>query len=499
MKNWFTKKIDEFRLGFQYVLKNYLLEIIVSLLFALSYIITNIFFNTWDKEYIGDFYYSFPICFGIIYSINLLTKSSKYRFLYFISFLIIPLVYTLEIEINERMFIGIITTILLIYIAKKRKENTYFVSTILQTLLNIGISIILASICIGLLFSILESIRYIFELDFERKNYEIIFFSFSYLIVFPILFLIFDIKGERKILGEKFDTILIKYILTPAFYIFGIILYIYFAKILIQFSLPKGVVSATAIGFLTLGLIIKTATDSYTKPFQKWFFPYFSLYSIPALIMLWIATLVRILEYGFTMPRVYLLLSVIAITLWLIGLLFKQTKKYYSLTILTIIIFNLFTFIPYIDAKSIEKYSQESRPKTQEEILEEENKMYYLHNPVISYNISDYKELISLEYNNEENAWRYTTTDNQIKIYNSKGDIVFKESKEKIIEQQIKKLGISKEAFRKTINKEKLVNKYADKFFIIETPEMKIIFSNINFKHNLKDEISIYISFVLIK
>lgn len=215
--------------------------------------------------------------------------------------------------------------------------------------------------------------------------------------------------------------------------------------------------------------------------------------------MLWIATLVRILEYGFTMPRVYLLLSVIVITLWLIGLLFKQTKKYYSLTILTIIIFNLFTFIPYIDAKSIEKYSQESRPKTQEEILEEENKMYYLHNPVISYNISDYKELISLEYNNEKNAWRYTTTNNQIKIYNSKGDIVFKESKEKILEQQIKKLGISKEAFRKTINKEKLVSKYADKFFIIETPEMKIIFSNINFKHNLKDEISIYISFVLIK
>ncbi len=91
--------------------------------------------------------------------------------------------------------------------------------------------------------------------------------------------------------------------------------------------------------------------------------------------MLWIATLVRILEYGFTMPRIYLLLSVIVITLWIIGLIFKQTKKYYSLTILTIIIFNLFTFIPYIDAKSIEKYSQESRPKTQEEILEEENKM----------------------------------------------------------------------------------------------------------------------------
>jgi hypothetical protein len=213
----------------------------------------------------------------------------------------------------------------------------------------------LSSICIGLLFAILESVKYIFELEFNQRNFEIIFVTFSYIIVFPILFLIFDTKNQRKVLGERLDTILIKFILTPAFYIFGVILYVYFAKILITFSLPKGVVSATAIGFLMLGLIIKTSTDSYEKPFQKWFFKDFSFYSIPALIMLWIATMRRVLEYGFTMPRVYLLLSVITISLWLIALVFRRTKKYYYLTIITIVLFNLFTFIPYIDANSIEK------------------------------------------------------------------------------------------------------------------------------------------------
>lgn len=500
MKNWFSNKFQEAKQSFQGIFKGYLLELITSFAFALSFIITNIFFEKWQETYIDNFYSCFPICFGIIYSINLFTQNTKQRYLYYISFLIIPLIYLLKIDMSERMFIALITTILLIYIAKKRKENIYFVSTIIQSLTSIAISIILASICIGLLYSILESIKYIFEIELVHRTFEKIFFGFSYMVVFPIIFLIFDTKTERKVLGDKLDTILIKYILTPAFYIFGIILYVYFAKILISFSLPQGVVSATAIGFLMLGLVIKTATDSYEQPFQKWFFPYFSYYSIPALIMLWIATMVRVLEYGLTMPRVYLLLSVITLTLWLLALTCTVTKKYYSLTIMTIVFFNLFTFIPYIDAKSIEKYSQASRPISEKDKLEEAATINYLSNPMISFDISNYKQLINLEYNNSEyKCWHYSSDEKKIKIYNDKGDNVFEAENKQLLDEQIIKLGISLGEFKKIIDKEEYVNKNPNNFFIKDTPTMTIVFSNINFKNNLKDEISFHVDYILIK
>lgn len=498
MKNWFSSMMQDLKQGFQNIFKGYLLEIIVSILFAISFIITNIFFETWQQTYIKDFYFCFPICFGVVYAINLFTQNSKLRFLYFISFLIIPLSYILKIDMSERMFIGIISTILLIYIAKKRKENIYFISTIIQTLISILISIVLSSICIGLLFAILESVKYIFELEFNQRNFEIIFVTFSYIIVFPILFLIFDTKNQRKVLGERLDTILIKFILTPAFYIFGVILYVYFAKILITFSLPKGVVSATAIGFLMLGLIIKTSTDSYEKPFQKWFFKDFSFYSIPALIMLWIATMRRVLEYGFTMPRVYLLLSVITISLWLIALVFRRTKKYYYLTIITIVLFNLFTFIPYIDANSIEKYSQRNRPLTEKFEEEEVPELFEsLRSNISTYDISQYKELIDLRsYYTKNKSWDYTSDGTTTKIVNKKGDVVFKEDSKSLLKGQIEKLGISVDEFNAIKDKQKYVDLHEKKFFVKETPEMTIIFSEINY---LREEIIFDISFILIK
>ncbi|MBP1644951.1 MAG: hypothetical protein H6Q16_526 [Bacteroidetes bacterium] len=500
MKNWFSTRMQELKQGFQNVFKGYLLEFIISILFALSFIITNIFFEQWQETHIRDFYFCFPICFGVVYAINIFTQNTKLRFFYFISFLIIPLCYFLKIDVSEKLIVGIISTILLIYIAKKRTENIYFSSTIIQTLISIFISIVLSSICIGLLFAILRSVEYIFELDFDYNNYQIIFFAFSYLIVSPILLLIFDTKNQRKVLGEKLDTILIKYILTPAFYIFGIILYVYFAKILITFSLPKGVVSATAIGFLMLGLIIKTSTDSYEKPFQKWFFKYFSFYSIPALIMLWIATMRRILEYGFTIPRVYLLLCVITLSLWLIALVFKRTKKYYYLTIVSIVLFNLFTYIPYIDAHYIARYSQRNRPLSEKQKLDEEQRMYYLSNPVNSFDITNYKKLVYLENDNSvEKSWFYSSTENKIEIYNEEGELVFEEDNLKFVQQQLKKIGISEKEFIATVDKQELVNKSQDKFFIRETPTMTLVFSNINFQNNLKGEISIYIKYILIK
>lgn len=499
MKNWFSNKYQELKQEAKQVFKNSLVELIISIIFAIGYFILEVYYKDFISNNMKNLFFSFAISFSFIYSVNLFTQETKHRILYYLSFLVIPLILYANIDEITILF-GIGISILLICISKKRKEDKHFLSTIIQSSVDIIIAIALASICFGLLYAIIESIKYIFEIKLENSNHNTLFDAFSYFIVFPSIFLIFNSNNDKRILGNTLDNILIKYILTPAFYIFGIILYVYFVKILINFSLPKGVVSATAIGFLVIGLIIKTASDSYEKPFQKWFFPYFSYYSIPALIMLWIATMVRVLEYGLTIPRVYLLLSVIILTIWIIALLFKHSKKYYILSIITIIIISSFTFIPYIDAKSIEKYSQASRPISEKDKLEEAATINYLSNPMISFDISNYRQLINLIYNNSEDKdWHYSSDEKKIKIYNDKGDNVFEADNKVLLQEQIQRLGISIEKFKQIKDKEDYVKKNPNKFFIKDTPTMTIVFSNINFKNNLKDEISFHVDYILIK
>jgi hypothetical protein len=116
---------------------------------------------------------------------------------------------------------------------------------------------------------------------------------------------------------NRFFSFLIRYVATPAIYVYFAILYAYSLKILLNFSdWPKGMISWLVIGFSSFGYL----TYIFSKPYEEtgWvqrlrkYFPYAV---IPQIAMLAYAIYLRIAQYDLTMNRYF----VVIFGLWLLG------------------------------------------------------------------------------------------------------------------------------------------------------------------------------------
>jgi hypothetical protein len=136
---------------------------------------------------------------------------------------------------------------------------------------------------------------------------------------------VFFLAGLPKNLAElDNDTSYLKglkvftqYVLLPLVTLYLLILYAYIGKILIEWKLPKGLVSYLVIGYSVAGILsllliypIRHNEDSrWIRIFSRWF--YLALF--PLIIMLGISIFNRVAEYGITENRYFILV----LALWL--------------------------------------------------------------------------------------------------------------------------------------------------------------------------------------
>ena len=155
-----------------------------------------------------------------------------------------------------------------------------------------------------------------------------------------------------------------QFVLLPLVTLYMLILYAYFAKIIIQWSLPKGYVSYLVISFSVMGilslLLIYPLRDNeenkWIKIFSRWF--YVALY--PLIILLGVSIYHRIFQYGITEHRYFIL--VLAGWLVFIGTYFLLTKKENIKIIpITLCLFSILTSAGPWGAFSISKHSQKNR------------------------------------------------------------------------------------------------------------------------------------------
>lgn len=90
--------------------------------------------------------------------------------------------------------------------------------------------------------------------------------------------------------------------LSPALLIYAVILYLYFIKIAVLWSLPKGAVASIVEKFYCGCVYIKRMSGISYPEVLRLVLDHASLAVFPALVMFWIGTLYRIREYGFTEP-----------------------------------------------------------------------------------------------------------------------------------------------------------------------------------------------------
>ncbi len=124
-----------------------------------------------------------------------------------------------------------------------------------------------------------------------------------------------DVTKDRYEVN-RFFSFLVRYVATPAVYIYFIILYAYSVRVLMDFSdWPKGMVSWLVIGFSSFGYLTYIFSKAYEEEstsirfLRKWF-PWMV---IPQLFMLFYAIGLRIGQYDLTMNRYF----VVAFGIWL--------------------------------------------------------------------------------------------------------------------------------------------------------------------------------------
>ncbi len=262
----------------------------------------------------------------------------------------------------------ILSHLLVAFIAFTKKENSEL--SFWQYNKNLFINICLTGIFTGVFIGGVElailAVENLFNLDFKDKIYAE---TFSVLAVFgsTVIFLLFNESGLDFLEKDGNYPVVLKFftqfILIPLLIIYVVILYFYTIKIVINWELPRGWVSYLVLAYSIVGILAlllvhplkQLKVKSWIVVFSKVF--YYTL--IPLIILLFTAIFTRVLQYGYTEARYFLLL----ISLWLTTVVFyfilfkKDTIKFIPISLF---IFGLFALIfPYFNAFAVSKRSQE--------------------------------------------------------------------------------------------------------------------------------------------
>lgn len=316
-----------------------------------------------------------PIFFTISFLLNKICLNKYLRILYYVSaFLFIPF-----LGMDVQSWIGsvgyavaLIICIFAIFLCGWYKDNRKFILNAIRYIYDAVWAFFISGVAFLLIQAIFYSIVYIFNVmegittDFSIYSSMLMFF-----VVMPLVFLTFN---NRKVdmdtaYGNRIFDILQNYVFVPAVLIYTVILYLYFGKIVITWTLPKGGIAYLVFAFTIIAMLVKAARLLQQKPICNWFFNNFSLISIPALTMFWIGVWYRIGQYGFTESRVYLAVCGIIMTVILLIFINSKTGRYLYGTLFGIVMLVIFTYIPGATAKEIGLKSQIDRIKRMSEQL----------------------------------------------------------------------------------------------------------------------------------
>jgi len=344
-------------------------EIIISVaFFTLSFL--------WYEKIIspetyGDNLLLAPLIFAFAYLLNRVFTTGIKRVLYYLSVLsaAIPFLVNASDWVQSGEYVAsLAVAVAFLAIYSNYKDNTRFVRNILAYAKELFFTMAIVTAIFAALIAIFFSFIYLFDIFKDSYN-DIAFYTLivCYIIIAPVIFLYLNADDENKRVTFRitkiFETI-INYILAPALIIYTVILYMYIAKIIIGWSLPKGNLAYMVFGFIISAIVIKAGMLMVNKPLFTRFFKTFSLIAIAPLALFWIGSLHRISQYGFTEERAYLIVCGAIMTLTVLLFITAKYDKYLYVSYITIVLLSLFSYIPAISAKQIGIKSQTYQLKT---------------------------------------------------------------------------------------------------------------------------------------
>lgn len=184
------------------------------------------------------------------------------------------------------------------------------------------------ALTLGLLL-LAESLQMLFDIEIHEVVYADIW-TVCMCLLAPVLFMILIPEGEDKYMNEapefsRFTQGVVQYLFLPLLGLYLITLYVYAAKILLQWSLPVGGVSYLVSGSMVLMVLLIYVTfpvqhqdgNKLFKGVTRWL----PVVMLPLLALMSVAIGRRLSDYGITISRLYLLVFNVwcyAVCLWLI-------------------------------------------------------------------------------------------------------------------------------------------------------------------------------------
>jgi hypothetical protein len=188
----------------------------------------------------------------------------------------------------------------------------------------------------------------------------------------PVLFFAMEDHPE-PIAIRRFWAFLLNWVLTPALLIYTVVLYIYAAKILITWNLPKGGVAIMVTVFFVVFFAAKMLQMlTEPQPF-KWFYDRLSLLVLPLLVLFWTGLARRLTDYGLTDSRYYLLLGGVLMTACVLVFLFRNRRGYFALAVGSLAVVLLTVLVPSLRGEKIAQRAQVQRVRTMAKQLDRLN------------------------------------------------------------------------------------------------------------------------------
>lgn len=250
------------------------------------------------------------------------------------------------------------------YTPRLNKKNNDYEYYVIDVFLNIFITALYSIVLLLGVFAILFTISALFDVNILSKFYYYTFLIIFF--IFAIPFFLSKVPENNRDFTEynysKSLRILLSYIVIPLISIYTVILYVYFAKILISWEWPKGLVSHLVLWYssISVGIIFLINKISKEDKVPGLFRRFFPKVILPILLMMFISIGQRINQYGITENRYYIL----ALGIWVTAIMvyFAVEKSISTIIIpisLSLIVLN--SVIGPLSSFSISKFSQNRR------------------------------------------------------------------------------------------------------------------------------------------
>ena len=364
MKEKLRHYLELFRGGFVQVLRSHPVEMLLTAYACIGAVLT--YELDWNRA--TEKLALVPIFFVAALVIDALAGRGPWRKIYWVSWLpIVPL--SLWSGLREWLTtapacitFGILLPLALL-LCRRAVRNGRFVFDTIVWLRSGVLALFFANAVLGLFCAILYSTIYIFALDGAWSTHVTVWATIlSETFGVPTLFLMMaDRWSGAEFRGQRILEVLLNWIVTPALGIYAAILYLYMAKILATWTLPRGGVAYLVFGFTIFTLVVKALQTLLEKRIYDRVFDRASWILLPTQVLFWVGAARRTSEYGLTEPRIYLLICGALMTLCVVAFLGRRTGRYYYICCAAFVAFAALAYVPALEPGRVALRNQRAR------------------------------------------------------------------------------------------------------------------------------------------